>query len=74
MEFTGDGRAGISVGYGRPYPLPVVFDLVERHPLGSQAFVLKIRKSQRIFPVSLSKQLQGRSNKNASRRKQHSLP
>ncbi|MFT3975485.1 MAG: ureidoglycolate lyase [Amaricoccus sp.] len=39
MDFTEGGRAGISVGYGRPYPLPLTFDLVERHPLGSQAFV-----------------------------------
>lgn len=39
-EVAGEAaRIGVSVGYGRPYSLPHVFDLVERHPLGSQTFV-----------------------------------
>lgn len=35
----GDGRAGLSIFRADARPLPHAFDLVERHPLGSQAFL-----------------------------------
>lgn len=39
-EVAGEGgRVGISIGRARHYDLPLTLGLVERHPLGSQAFV-----------------------------------
>ena len=39
LDFDPGGRAGISIFEARPRALPYEFDLIERHPLGSQAFV-----------------------------------
>lgn len=38
LDFT-DGRAGISIFNGEKRSLPLLLEMVERHPKGSQAFV-----------------------------------
>lgn len=39
LDFAAGGRANISLFRGQPYALPLRLDLMERHPLGSQAFL-----------------------------------
>ena len=39
LDFDAEGRAGISLFDAQARALPYVLDLVERHPLGSQAFL-----------------------------------
>ena len=39
LDFGPEGRAGISVFQARPRALTYAFDLIERHPEGSQAFL-----------------------------------
>ncbi len=39
LDFGPEGRAGISVFKAEPRTLPLRLEMVERHPLGSQAFL-----------------------------------
>lgn len=56
MDFGPQGRAGLSIFDATPRALPYAFDLVERHPEGSQAF---LALSQHPFLVIVAPDIGG---------------
>lgn len=57
LEFSSHGRAGISLFQGRACTLPYTLEYVERHPLGSQAF---LPMSEDPFLVLVAEDEEGR--------------
>lgn len=39
IDMAGDGQAIVSIFVGKAWPMPIAIRMLERHPLGSQAFI-----------------------------------
>jgi len=57
MDFGADGRPGLSLFLGVAHTLPLMIDMVERHPDGSQTFIPMHRNP---FPVIVAPDAGGR--------------